>query len=156
MRLSILLLLYIGSLQAIGQTSMNAGNGEVSNNFGNISYSIGQTFYVGQTNSAGSVFPGVQQTYEILPVGTLNPKVSLEVKVYPNPATDYFILSFSDDTDISGFSARITDSTGKIIQVLDIREASTRIEASSYPAGVYLLYVLDKQRVYQTFKIIKK
>lgn len=158
MRLSILLFLFccMGIHHVHGQTSVNAGNGSAGGSSGNVSYSIGQTFYAGADNAAGSVYPGVQQTYRITVVGAdPAPEITLSMKVFPNPATDYFILSFKE-TDYSGYSARIADSTGKIIRFVDIYDAETRVEVSSYPAGVYLLYVFKEQSIYKTFKIIKK
>lgn len=160
MRLSILFFLvcYLGIQHAHGQTSVNTGSGNASNNTGNISYSIGQVFYAGASNSFGSIYPGVQQIYEItsFPVDIdPAPKITLSVKVYPNPATDYFILSFNG-ADYSGYIARLADSSGKVLRITEINETDTRIEVSSYPTGMYYLYLLKEQSIYKTFKIIKK
>lgn len=160
MRLSILLFLvcFLSIHHAHGQTSVNAGHGNISNNSGNVSYSIGQVFYSGESNSSGSIYPGVQQIYEIIspPVNIdLAPKITLSVKVYPNPATDYFILSFNG-TDYSGYIAKLANSSGQVVRITEIEESDTKIEVSSYPTGMYYLYLLKEQSIYKTFKIIKK
>lgn len=160
MRLSILFFLVccLCVQHTYGQTSVNAGNGNANTHSGSVSYSIGQVFYTGASNSTGSIYPGVQQIYEIstVPVDIdLAPKVTLSVKVYPNPATDYFILSFNG-TDFSGYTARLADSSGKVLRITEINEFDTRMEVSSYPPGMYYLYLLKEQSIYKTFKIIKK
>lgn len=157
MRLTFLLYL-ISSLcihHLHGQSSVNSGYGDVNNNFGNVSYSIGQVFYAGESNATGSIYPGVQQVYEITSAPVFLPDITLSVKVYPNPATDYFILSVKE-SDYSGYSARLADSSGKILLITEVNEPETRIEVSSYPVGIYYLYVLKEQSIYKTFKIIKK
>ncbi|WP_455586606.1 T9SS type A sorting domain-containing protein [Bacteroides sp.] len=159
MRLLILLFLFccMGIHHAYGQTSVNTGNGDVSNGSGNVSYSIGQVFYAGAGNASGSIYPGVQQVYEILsePVDLDRPKITLSIKVYPNPATDYIILSFNG-ADYTGTFAKLADSTGKTLGTTEITEAETKIEVSSYPVGMYYLYLVREQSIYKTFKIIKK
>ena len=160
MRLSILLFLAccLSIYHAHGQMSVNAGNGKTNSPSGNVSYSIGEVFYAGESNGSGSIYPGVQQVYEIIssPVDIdLAPKVTLSVKVYPNPATDYFVLSFNG-TVYSGYVAKLVDSSGKILQIREIEESDTKIEVSSYPTGMYYFYLIKEQSIYKTFKIIKK
>ena len=80
---------------------------------------------------------------------------SVSVKAYPNPVTDYLILSFSS-FDLYGIKVILTDSKGVFLRLSEIVEAESRIDMASLSAGVYFLKVLKDNRLLKTFKILKK
>lgn len=89
------------SLFAFGLMSVQAQNtitttGGNSTGFGgSVTYTIGQIAYTTQTSSAGTITQGVQQPFEIFVVTSLESArdISLQLQVFPNPATDYLKLS---------------------------------------------------------------
>jgi len=69
-----------------------------------------------------------------------------ELKVYPNPFTDYFIVEAKNDGN-----AVIYDLSGKVMFNILLQTGNNRIDASGLPRGIYLL----KQET-NTMKMMKK
>lgn len=115
----------------------------------------GSLFFVSQISATGAVYPGIQQGYEISSEDGLDIYPSVSVKAYPNPVTDYLILSFSS-FDLYGIKVILTDSKGVFLRLSEIVEAESRIDMASLSAGVYFLKVLKDNRLLKTFKILKK
>lgn len=60
-------------------------------------YTVGQMVYITHTGVTGLVAQGVQEPYKISVVTDLeNPNINLVVSAYPNPSTDYLILTVKD------------------------------------------------------------
>lgn len=74
------------------------------------------------------------------------------ITVYPNPANDYIYIG-NDGTDVKS-TARFYDQTGRLLQEKGI-ESSTNIDISTFPAGVYLLEIENRNGV-ERLKIIKR
>jgi hypothetical protein len=142
------------SLQA--QESINAGGGDIAEPDINVAYSMGQVFYEPVIYDGGSLTPGIQQTYEISLVTAL-PETSpgLQIRAYPNPADDYLLLSFPGYKN-AVYSLRLSDSSGKILTIDEVKEELTRIVVHPLTPGTYFLQITDKEQVIQLFKIIKK
>jgi chitodextrinase len=69
-----------------------------------------------------------------------------ELKVYPNPFSDYFIVEAENDGN-----AVIYDLSGKVMFNILLQTGNNRIDASVLPSGIYLL----KQET-NTMKMMKK
>ena len=137
-----------------GQSSPNSGGG-VSGPSGNVSYSIGQTFYEAVVSSGGSVSLGVQSSYEVTEtLGQEIAEISLSLKVYPNPTTDILNLRL-DLTDHQRYSYELYDLAGKMLGKRPVLGKVTEIPISSYPSGTYLLKVSKGNRSVKVFKVIK-
>ncbi len=149
------------------QESINATGGKASGTGGTVTYSVGQLVYQTHIGTDGSVAEGVQQPYEISVITAIEETegISLSVKAYPNPASDYLILSI-DEFDISGLSYRLYDMRGKLLQNKKITGNQTIITMSDLFPGNYFVKVYaigrnDRAGVIQgnievkTFKIIK-
>jgi len=87
----VLLVLFSAS-SAMAQQGIVSGGGEGSGTGGSVSATCGQVFY----SSTQGVSQGLQQPYEIFVVSSIESAqhISLSVKAYPNPTTDYLILAF--------------------------------------------------------------
>ena len=89
----------IVALHAQEITAAASGNGSGTTGF--LSYTFGQVFYTSAKSVSGEVEEGVQHTYEIYllpdPPGIIN----LIASVYPNPTTDYIILSITNNCVLS-------------------------------------------------------
>ncbi|SEM14231.1 delta-60 repeat domain-containing protein/Por secretion system C-terminal sorting domain-containing protein [Chryseobacterium taichungense] len=60
--------------------------------------------------------------------------------IYPNPTTDFFMISKSEIADINQ-KAEITDEVGRIIKTVFINADHTRVEVSDLNPGVYYVNV---------------
>jgi hypothetical protein len=72
------------------------------------------------------------------------------VNVYPNPSDGVFTIY----TPIGG-TVRVTDISGKLVKETTIGGASSVLDISSQPAGIYLLTIDTKDKIYQS-KLLKK
>ena len=137
------------------QTGINSGNGQLSAPSGNVDYSIGQVFFSEHTPSSHSYAEGIHG-YEISTIGDiLIEGVSLEIAVYPNPAVDYFTLSFEAEI-ASDYTAALTSQDGRRVLEWEINEQVSTTEIAHLLPAVYLLSIMSKGAILRTFQIIKK
>ena len=156
--IKILLLFFIFCVQA--QDSFNSGGGDVAVPQANVSYSIGQPFYEPYFSYGGSlkVAPGVQQAY-LISVVTSNETISAnvaDIKLYPNPVTDYLELLFNSDEQFDNLQAVLYSMSGSLIGIYSVNIPLTRIQADTLEPGVYLLKITSGSIEIKTFKVIKK
>ena len=137
------------------QSGVNSGQGELNGASGSVDYSIGQVFFSEHTPSSYSYAEGIHG-YEISTIGDiLIEGVSLEIAVYPNPAIDYFTLSFESEV-FSGYTAALTSQDGRRVLEWEINEQESTTEIAHLLPGVYLLSIINKGTIMKTFQIIKK
>jgi opacity protein-like surface antigen len=151
-----LLLLVLGLPGLQAQESVNAAGGIASGTGGSVSYSIGQLAFKTHTGTNSSVAEGVQQPYEISVVTGLKEAkgINLSITAYPNPTTDYIILSIHE-FDISNLSYQLYDMQGKLLQNEKITGNQTNIVTSNLLPANYLVKVIQGTKDVKTFKIIK-
>lgn len=78
-----------------------------------------------------------------------------ELKVYPNPTSDFFIIHFSSELKDKHYS--LFDMTGKMLELNSILETDTKINVRKLASGTYLLHIgANKTNLIQSFKIVKK
>ena len=135
------------SIAVSGTTATGSG--------GNSSYTVGQVFYSTSTAGTGSVSQGVQQS---VVVSTLsNPELTtlnLKAVTYPNPSTDYVVLSLSD-ASLTDLSYLLYDLQGRLVTQNKVLQADTRIDLQVLGAGTYVLQVQQNNKQLKSFKIIK-
>lgn len=138
------------------QQSVNASGATVSGAGGSASYTIGQIDYKAVTVGTGSMNQGVQQPFEIFPLGTDDfPSIKIQAVVYPNPTVGQITLSVANYA-IDNLQFQLYDPLGKAILKQAVTNEQTRIPMGNLSAGTYLLQVSDKGKILKTFKIIKK
>lgn len=159
LRVAMLLTLIFPFSVAMAQTSVSTAGGEAKGDGGTVSYTVGQTAYLGSK----TVSVGVQQPYEIFVenTGIENKAISLmQVQAYPNPTTNFLQLNvekiheFSQD-NTSYLQYNIYDMNGKLLQSNKITEAKTQIDMSSYTPATYFVRVEHGKQELKTFRIIK-
>lgn len=77
----------------------------------------------------------------------------MEMKAWPNPASDVLNVVMSDAKDMI---YTITDLTGKVAVHSMLRNGSARINLSALPAGPYILSVYDDQNTIATQTFIRQ
>lgn len=138
------------------QETNPATGGNASGSSGTVSYTIGQTFYSSISQTGGIVRQGVQLPYEIS-IATSVPNteyIQLKCSVYPNPTSDYLILSIETDT-FKNMKFYLYDFVGKPLLNKMITSDKTEIQMGVYPSGTYILKITDNNKDIKTFKIIK-
>ena len=138
------------------QNAIPATGGNASGSGGSVSYSVGQIVYTKNAGTNGTAAQGVQQPYEISVVTAIEKAldISLEMVVYPNPATDYIKLRISN-YDIQNLRYQLYDINGSLLQDNKVESNETSIIMSNYLPSTYFLKISDKNKVVKTFKIIK-
>jgi hypothetical protein len=148
-----LLLTSSGQL-TFAQQSVNAAGAESVNANGQLSFSIGEIFYISKSSSENTLSEGVQQAYNISEVaGIRSIDLNLNINIYPNPSSDKLTIQL--DSFIDKLTIQLTDIEGKLIANQSIMSDDTSIEIQNLSTGLYLLSVYVDMRLYKTFKIIK-
>ena len=156
LKLSAVLFLGLGLTGLQAQTSVNATGGDATGSGGSASYSVGQVVYTTNTGTNGSVAQGVQQAFEISVVTGIEEAkgINLSVSAYPNPTTDYLTLRI-DEFEISNLSYQLYDMNGKLLQNEKITGNQTSIVMSNLVPATYFVKVIQGNKEFKTFKIIK-
>ena len=138
------------------QNAIPASGGNATGSGGSVSYTVGQVVYTKYTGTNGSVAQGVQQPYEISVVtGIAETKdISLEIEVYPNPATDFVKLKI-ENYEVKNLKYQLYDINGSLIKDNKVEGNETNIPMQNLLPATYFLKVTDNNKVIKTFKIIK-
>jgi hypothetical protein len=157
LKLAAVLLLVLGLTEVQAQATIPAAGGNASGSGGRVSYTVGQIGYTTHTGATGSVAQGVQQPYEIsVETGLEYTKINLVVSAYPNPTTDYLILTVKDfELSTLPLSFSLYDINGKLLQTEKIEGSETSIVMSGLVSNIYLVKIVQGNKEAKTFKIIK-
>ena len=135
---------------------MPATGGDATGAGGSSSYTIGQIVYTTDTGSNGSVAQGVQQPYEIsVTAGVNQTAINLEMKVFPNPTTNYLQLKVESEA-LESLSFQLIDLQGKVIENKKVVENHTTISMEALPKAIYFLNVTRNNQTVKKFKVIKQ
>jgi len=149
------LLVYGTTIQA--QNTIAATGSNATGAGGSVSYTVGQVVCTSNTGTAGLVSQGVQQPYEISVITGLEEAkgISLEIVVYPNPATDFVKLKIKN-YEIDNLRFQLFDINGILLQSKKIEENEIAISLGALLPATYFLKLNDNNIEIKTFKIIKK
>ena len=113
----------------------------------NISWTLGEL--AAETYTVGDLFltQGFQQgNMVITSIGGI--QAGFVLKAYPNPVVDILIV----ETEKLDLPYRLLDINGKMLENGTINSSSFELEFTSFPSGIYFLWVEENQ----THKITKK
>ncbi|MCF8428081.1 MAG: T9SS type A sorting domain-containing protein [Bacteroidia bacterium] len=135
--------------------SVNTAGGAISGSGGNVSFSIGQVFFIPQKSATGSVELGVQHSYEIVKVGLETTSLVESIQIFPNPTTDNLTIQLRNYPS-NKFSFEVYDMQGKLILCGPIVGIKTSVDFYDFAPATYLIIIKDSflQQV-QSFKINK-
>jgi hypothetical protein len=79
---------------------------------------------------------------------------SAELKISPNPASDFISLEYPTKSNIS--TIQIVDMNGRILRETNASQFNNSIDISEYPSGIYVVRLIGKDSVaYAKFMIEK-
>ena len=145
----------IAGLQA--QTAITAAGGNTSGGGGTVSYTVGQIVYTTISSGNHSVAQGVQQPYEISVITGIEKAgdISLNIIVYPNPASDIIRLK-TGDYESSHLRYRLYDVNGRLLLTGKVDDDETSIAIGHLKPAAYILIVTEKNISIKSFSIIKR
>ncbi len=148
------LLLITGRLSVQAQNSTVVTGGGIQNNNGSVSYSIGQVFYNVNTDQNGYTIEGMQQPYEISVTSAILTLPNYSMRIFPNPAVIYIVLSI-EDPDRKNMTYQLYNLKGQRKLEGIIFEKETVIVTENLIPSQYILKVFQEGKELKTFKIIK-
>ena len=128
--------------------------------FNNTSYqldwSLGECVITTHSEGTYVITQGFHQgSYEITAIYDL-PYAGVNIKVYPNPTTDFITINVGDLTDFEKLSSlTVTDINGKVLFHEKITKVEQQLDFSSFKYGVYFLSLKQENQLIKSFKIIK-
>ena len=145
----------IAGLQA--QTVVTAAGGNTSGGGGTVSYTVGQIVYKTISSANHSVAPDVQQPYEISVISGIEKagNISLNIAVYPNPASDIIRLK-TGDYQTSNLLYRLYDANGILLLSGKVDGDETSIAIGHLKPAAYILRITERNISIKSFSIIKR
>jgi len=147
-------LTYFGNIQA--QESVNSSGGNAIGSGGKLGYTIGQITYHQNSSGTHSASQGIQQSFEISTVLSVEntEHLKLQLTAFPNPTTKYLTLSFGEKGK-TRTAYQLFDVSGKLLQSKSNLQNKETVPMQNFSNGVYYLKVSNKNNLIKTFKIIK-
>jgi hypothetical protein len=147
--------LALGLNAVFAQDGTFTAGGEATGQGGTADYTIGQIFYIANSDLSGSITPGIQQIYEItITTGIENTEINLELSTYPNPTTNFITLKI-DHYNNEKLNYQLLDIQGKLLANDQVFTPNTTISFENLPASIYFLKITNDNELLKTFKIIK-
>ena len=146
----IILLIILNNSQTGAQVSNNASGNDIYNNYGSVSYSIGELFFV-EKGSQYTLAEGMQNGITINPVKT---KSSIKVSIYPNPTNDLVYFKVQN-LNFEKYSYKIYNSYGIELLTGRILNVNTSLSLIHLPSSIYLCKIYKDQFEILTYQIIK-
>ena len=146
--LFIITILYRSHTEA--QISNNVSGNTISNNYGSISYSIGELLYV-EKGSQYTLIEGIQNG---IAINLVKSNSSIKVAIYPNPTSDQIYFKVQN-LNFDNYSYKIYNTNG--IELLNgrIQNVNTSVSLSQLPPSIYLCKIYRDQLEMLTYQIIK-
>ncbi|WP_412850404.1 T9SS type A sorting domain-containing protein [Chryseobacterium sp. PMSZPI] len=85
-------------------------------------------------------------------LGTTETDKAAKVKIYPNPAGDFITI---DASPLKNASARLYDTSGKLIKSTPLKNSKNTLNVSELPKGAYIIEILSPEGN-TSQKLIKK
>ena len=136
------------------QMSLNAGGTDVIGTAGNISFSIGEPFFMEHQSGGFFLSEGVQQPYFFPFVNIPSAGVLQSLAFYPNPVDKILNVSLPDDFK-GEFLIRLFDMSGQFCKSMILQNGINSLDVSDLNSGHYIVRIKDGDAIY-SFKIVKK
>ena len=143
-------------LQAQQATLSSGGNGTGTG--GSFAYSIGQTVYTAQSNSATSLSKGVQQGFELFLITGLEDedRFGLAATVFPNPTSNYLTVEIKSYSPGTAMEIFLFDAKGQQVLRQQVVDVQTQLQMEHLSAALYVLKLIQGNKLVKVVKVIKK
>lgn len=156
-RISLILILVFFALSVSAQVKQeviaSAGGYDVNGSL-SISWTLGETIIPTFTNGGLTLTHGFQQQLIITTIEE-NLEVLVNVKVFPNPASDVVNIQFESPVD-GEITLTIIDSQGRLVRRDKIESTllEKQINMQDLPAGIYYIR-LTRGKLVNVYKVVK-
>ena len=131
-----------------------SGGESFENSTYQLDWSIGEIAIETYTQGSYTLTQGFHQnTYTVTEINRL-PFSDINIKVYPNPASDFITIENSEDLQ-KELSTELSDIQGKIYLNDKFSETKKQINLEAFSPGIYFLNIKSESVTIKTFKIIK-
>jgi hypothetical protein len=143
-------------LQAQQTALASGGNG--SGTGGSFAYSVGQTMYTSQSNSATSLSKGVQQGFELFLITGLEDedRFGLAATVFPNPTSSYLTVEIKNYSPGTAMEIFLFDAKGQQVHRQKVVDVQTQIAVEYLSSALYVLKLIQGNKLVKVIKVIKK
>ncbi len=150
--LTILMICVASSAGAQKVISANGGTATAAGTV--ISWTIGEPITTTVSDGTTTLTQGFHQTKLTVTAVNEIQVTGVEIKVYPNPTSDFVTVHFSNVVEKPTYL--LFDLSGRLIQQKNIESTDEKIDMTEYSGGSYILKLNSGQQPLQTFKIIKR
>ncbi len=150
--LTILMICVASSAGAQKVISANGGTATAAGTV--ISWTIGEPITATVSDGTTTLTQGFHQTKLTVTAVNEIQVTGVEIKVYPNPTSDFVTVHFSNVVEKPTYL--LFDLSGRLIQQKNIESTDEKIDMTEYSGGSYILKLNSGQQPLQTFKIIKR
>ena len=139
------------------QTGFVSLGATITNQQGNISYSIGQSAYVNSKSNEGSMEFGIQQPYQFISITSLPGINSSEgINIFPNPTRESLLITGLNRLSLSDkISAQIVSQSGQILKHYQLKNTGIKIDVKNLSPGTYYLTLMQNYKILNVYKFIK-
>lgn len=152
----VLILFALSASSQVKQEVIASAGGYNVNGALSISWTLGETIIPTFTSQDGSLIltHGFQQKLIITAVEE-NIDLLVNIKVYPNPASEVVNIQFEEPID-GEIVVAILDSQGKLVkrETVEADMVEKQISLQGFPAGIYYLR-LTKGKLVNVYKVVK-
>ena len=150
-----LTILMICVASSAGAQKVVSANGSTATAAGTvISWTIGEPITATVSDGITTLTQGFHQTKLTITAVNEIQVPGVEIKVYPNPTSDYITVHFGKMVEKPTYL--LFDLSGKLIQQKNMESTDTKIDMTGVATGSYILKLISGQQPLQTFKIIKR
>lgn len=130
-----------------------AGASYKAGNF-TLNYVLGETMNTFIETGDVCIAQGVLQIIvnDLTVINSLEPQAIM--KVYPNPTVDNLVVNFTGNTQL--LSYQLFNTEGALLSNGNFKGNSSNIDVTNLSKGNYILSILENDKLYKTFKIIKQ
>jgi hypothetical protein len=78
------------------------------------------------------------------------------IKIYPNPVNDYLYIDFDKNTAYANTTIQILNTANSSILTKNINNSHSKLNIANLPTGVYILKIMEGNKIIKSYKFIKK
>lgn len=139
--------------QTIERALLSSAGDELKNASVEMSFSIGDIIIDTKSNNEVTLTQGFHQTQIITTSLKTLSDSEIELKIYPNPFTDFVYVDIKND-DFHQYGYRLNDIEGKLLKKGSLNSHRNKLDFSSFKQQVYLFVIVNEKGVIlKTFKL---